>query len=57
MSWIVIPGNKDKRPVIKDIQLFPTEVQAKRYITLKIKGNYPRWLLIERETNFSYARR
>lgn len=57
MGWIVIPGNKEKRPVIKDIELFPTEVQAKRYIKSKIKGNYPRWLLIERETNFSFARR
>lgn len=57
MTWIVIPGNKDKTPVIKDIQLFPIEDQAKRYIKRKIKGKYPRWLLIERETNFSYARR
>lgn len=61
MTVLVIPLNEDQQltgEAMDDVQIFPTQAQARRYIDRKIIPKYGHnFAILDRETNFSYARR
>lgn len=59
MTIVVIPLTNDREVTDEqdDIQIFPTSAQAMRYLEKVIKPKYHDALVLERETNFSYAHR
>lgn len=59
MTFVVIPLTNDREVTDEqdDIQIFPTRIQAMRYLERVIKPKYYDALVLERKTNYSYAHR